>query len=97
MDTKLYISRVAALFLLAMYLQLLAFQMITHRHLFEDEDSASTPEVAAEPQVEGNGSAVGGAAPVEPVEEEVRATPLLSQANCHGYVLSGARVWAGGG
>jgi Ca2+/H+ antiporter len=40
----LLISRVAALFLLANYLQLVAFQLVTHRHLFEgpahdDDDS----------------------------------------------------------
>ena len=35
---ELRISRAAALFLLAMYVQLLFFQMVTHKHLFIDAD-----------------------------------------------------------
>lgn len=35
---ELLISRVAAMFLLAMYIQLLVFQMVTHKHLFTDVD-----------------------------------------------------------
>ena len=36
-EVKLSISRIAALCLLSMYIQLLAFQMWTHKHLFEPE------------------------------------------------------------
>lgn len=68
-DTKLYISRCAALFLLAMYLQLLAFQMITHRHLFSDEES---DEGATAERGE------GGTGSDEVVVEEVGGRVLLS-------------------
>lgn len=36
-DDVLTISRVAAIFLIIMYIQLLVFQLITHPHIFEDE------------------------------------------------------------
>jgi Ca2+:H+ antiporter len=40
----LAISRIAAIFLLAMYLQLLVFQLHTHAYLFDESSSSSPPE-----------------------------------------------------
>jgi len=53
-ESKLLMSRVAALFLMFMYVQLVVFQLWTHRHLFEDdeddeEDTDDAPVSTIEP------------------------------------------------
>ncbi len=44
-EEVLLISRIAACFLLAMYMQLLFFQLFTHSYLVEDEDDEEEPEM----------------------------------------------------
>ena len=46
------ISRAAALFLLAMYIQLLFFQMFTHKHLFTDAEQEAALDEDAETEEE---------------------------------------------
>ncbi|GMH89113.1 hypothetical protein TrVE_jg719 [Triparma verrucosa] len=45
-EDVLMISRIAACFLLAMYIQLLFFQLFTHSYLVEDEDDEEEPEMS---------------------------------------------------
>lgn len=45
-EEVLMISRVAACFLLAMYLQLLFFQLYTHSYLIEEDDDEEEPEMS---------------------------------------------------
>ena len=49
----LIISRVAALFLLFMYAQLIAFQLVTHKHLFQAPDGDHEEEDGDEDEVRG--------------------------------------------
>lgn len=44
-EEALSISRIAAVALICMYLQLLVFQLFTHPELFEDEDDGDEPEM----------------------------------------------------
>ena len=68
---ELLISRVAALFLLAMYIQLLFFQMVTHKHLFTDVDRGEGLLAGeGEASVGGEGGVEGEGAGEEEEEEE---------------------------